>query len=128
MVILTNNPKIANLKTSEKIDYQEVDYQTILVIAKRYVVEGKQTLLIHPLSGSIKPNETIYKTIILTDSEKEEIDLESLILIESAEAVVEKFLNNQPVPNWNEKILTDFAWVDYYIMMSTFERIGLKVS
>lgn len=80
-------------------------------------------MLTHPLSGSIKPNETFYKSIIITTTKQSQIDLESLEIIEQAITVYEKFIKDRATPNWLDSVLEDFATIDLDLMESTLQRI-----
>jgi hypothetical protein len=48
-------------------------------------------LITHPLMGSIKPNETPFRSIIVSEGEGTSLDIESLVIIESSIASAEKF-------------------------------------
>ena len=67
--ILTNNPLVPacmegrGLYTIEF--HPEKSYREILVMARDKVYAG-HTLYTHPLSGSVKPNETPYKSVIVS--------------------------------------------------------------
>lgn len=127
MNVITNNPmvqeKIENLCS---ICFVEGAYGAVLDQVKQQIVNDHVCLLSHPLSGSIKPNETYYKTIFVTETTSQYIDIESLEYIESAIAVYEKFIKNKQRPDWSLAVLKDFAFVDFYIAQSTLERIGVK--
>lgn len=124
MKIVTNNPKVKKLQTLS-IDFYPISYGEVLACVKEMVIREHVRLLSHPLSGSIKPNETYYKTIIIDDKDYQEIDLESLEYMEFAEETYQKFLRNRLTPNWSDKVLEDFAFVDFYITQSTLQRLGV---
>lgn len=126
MIIITNNPMVKK-KMSELADfcYVEGDYGDVLAEVKQKIIEKHVRLLSHPLSGSIKPNETYYKTIFASETTSQYIDIESLEYIESAIAVYEKFIKNKQRPNWSLAVLNDFAFVDFYIAQSTLDRMGV---
>ncbi|WEG74074.1 GrdX family protein [Vagococcus intermedius] len=127
MLIVTNNPMITSDMTNVPIRFKEIEYVQVLSLVRALIVDEKMILVTHPLSGSIKPNETKYKSIILEESKQRMIDLASLEMIESAQAVYDKFNEIHQRPNWSEKILKDFAWIDFYIMQSTCQRIGIAL-
>lgn len=78
-------------------------------------------LITHPLMGSIKPNETPFRSIIV--SEEAALDVESLIIIENSIFAAEKFQRDGKVPVWNEKVLDDFKFVDLRLFESALESI-----
>jgi len=127
VVIVTNNP-LVNEKLSEefdlsiKIEYLDVDYLTVLKSVRDKVHIGHK-LLTHPLSGSIKPNETPYKSIIISKS-KEDLDMDSLSIIESSISTTVKFLNNMKTPSYNEKILNDFQIIDMTLIRNAINSIN----
>lgn len=121
--MLTNNPLIRDYNLSCDVEYMEGPLLDVLLEAKRYIVDEKRTIHTHPLSSSIKPNETVYKTIILSSKNHPYIDLESLELIENAIDVHGKFQANFQTPNWSERILNDFALIDFDLIMSTLPRM-----
>ena len=65
-LILTNNPLVVRcLDKWYAIAYEDVGYRDILVKARDLVYLG-HTLYTHPLSGSVKPNETPYKSVVVS--------------------------------------------------------------
>lgn len=123
MQIVTNNPKVYEKFSHLPLTYIEGSYGDVLKQTKELVITKKYPLLMHPLSGSIKPNETYYKTIALDDNSQDSIDLNSLELMEQAEHVYEKFIASRPTPNWTAKVLNDFATVDLDIFTQTLSRM-----
>ena len=60
-IVITNNPLVfEKLKDEHKVIYKEISYEEILKEARDRIHDGHR-LLTHPLSGSVKPNETPYK-------------------------------------------------------------------
>lgn len=109
--IITNNPLVKEKFFSlYEVEFYDMDYIEILETVRDKVHLGYR-LLSHPLAGSIKPNETPYKTIIIS-KEKGNLDMDSLFHIENAIATTKKFIKNRPTPNWNSVALFDFQTVD----------------
>ena len=89
--VLTNNPLVRDtLKDKKEVIYKEISYEDVLREARDRVYRGYR-LLSHPLSGSVKPNETPYKSIMI-GNRKEEIDALSVRIIESAIESCRKFI------------------------------------
>lgn len=63
------------------------------------------------MSGSLKPNQTPFKSVIVAER-SDNIDYESVILIENSLEAAYKFLRYKKTPLWNDKILNDFKTVD----------------
>lgn len=125
MILVTNNKKIneiASMLTEKKIELRLVDLDYIGVLKHcRDLVHKRYEILTHPLYGSVKPNETIYRSIVL--KEGAEINFDSLSLIEEAIGVFEKFKKNKETPNWIEMVREDFAVIDLDIIKNTIDRI-----
>ncbi|MCL2399343.1 MAG: GrdX family protein [Defluviitaleaceae bacterium] len=74
------------------IEYHEASYLEVLTYVRDYIHKGHQ-LLTHPLSGSIKPNETPYKSVLIS-KQAQNLDLRSLSIIEESIVCFDKFSKN----------------------------------
>lgn len=121
MKLITNNPKFIeeNLKDIE-IEYLDVSYIDILRKVRDYVHENWE-IVTHPLYGSVKPNETIYRTIVI--KEKNSLDITSVNLISDAILTFKKFRNNREVPQWTDRVKDDFSVIDYDLILNAIKRI-----
>lgn len=110
-IIISNNPKVKEFFKNERAEviYIEGSYEDVLY-AVRDRVQLNYHLLTHPLSGSIKPNETPYKSIAI--KKEKELDLLSLELISNAIEVYKKLQKDLKTPLWTESILEDFRVID----------------
>lgn len=113
LFIITNNPMSkSTFEDKYVIEYIEQGTQIdILKKARDYVHKGNR-LLTHPLMGSVKPNETPYRTICISKKREEKVDFSSLEIIENAIVTTEKFIRDFNTPHWSEKILLDFQVID----------------
>lgn len=119
--ILTNNSLVKE-KYCKNLDITFLGGQYIDVLkSARDMVHKGAKLITHPLMGSVKPNETPFRSIII--SEGINLDIESLTIIESSIAVTEKFQRDNKVPIWNEKVMDDFRFVDLKLIESALESI-----
>lgn len=109
-LLISNNKYVFDKYEDKTIYYENATYMDILEIIRDKIHIGHE-LLTHPLSGSIKPNETPYKTIIIS-KDKGTLNMDSLNLIEESIATANKFQNNNPTPNWTERVLDDFRIID----------------
>lgn len=116
ILIVTNNPLCLD-KYNEKytVEFLKGEIMDVLKTVRNHVHEGR-ALLTHPLSSSIKPNETPYKTVVITKFKKEVIDFQSVNFIEEAIHTTEKFIKDRGTPTWSDKILNDFMLIDYDII------------
>ena len=114
-IIITNNQKVREFFEKERAQvlYIEGDYKDVLYMV-RDKVQLNYHLLTHPLSGSIKPNETPYKSIAI--KKERELDLLSLELISNAIEVYKKLQKDLKTPFWTESILEDFRVIDLYLI------------
>jgi len=111
--LITNNPAVHKEYSGRtEIEYLE-DKRLIDVMyfARDRIHEGHK-LLTHPLSGSVKPGQTPYKTIVLS-KEKGELDIESVRLIEDSIMIALVQIGSmRREPQWPEKVLNDFQLID----------------
>jgi hypothetical protein len=84
----------------------------VLTTVRDYIHKG-YTLLTHPLSGSIKPNETPFKTIAVSHVPEKEVDFTSLMLIENSIETARKLLQYRQKTGWAESVLNDFRVIDF---------------
>ena len=115
-LILTNNPLVRRCMEGRglyTIRFQEEkSFREILVEARDMVYAG-HTLYTHPLAGSVKPNETPYKSLIVS-LEPHGFDAQYGELMASAIAVFDKF--KPIVRQLPERVLRDFQLIDYTLL------------
>ena len=130
-IIITNNPMVQEKlqgQTSSAIEFHDTDYLGVLKAVRDKIHLGYR-LLTHPLSGSVKPGETPYKTIIITeekgalheyalsiDEKSFSIDEKSLSIIEESIQTCVKLTAKEKKRALSEKILADFQLIDYNLI------------
>ncbi|KXZ39302.1 hypothetical protein SAMN05661008_00979 [Alkalithermobacter thermoalcaliphilus JW-YL-7 = DSM 7308] len=120
MILLTNNPLVKDTFEGKiKVEFLDCNYISVLTKCRDYIHKGFK-ILTHPLSGSIKPNETPYKSILIENIGK--LDIDSLLIIEKSIETTNKFNRNFKTPNWSEKILKDFQIVDLDLIKNAIEK------
>ena len=92
----------------------------VLIRARDYIHKG-HILLTHPLHSSLKPNETPYRTVMISKKPNTGVDLESLNYIETALQAYHKFLKDSKPINWPWDILHDFQIIDYELIKNAIE-------
>ncbi len=113
--ILTNNPLVKReLSGIEDICYFELTYEGVLLKARDLIFDGYK-LLSHPLSGSVKPGETPYKSILVSTSQ-ESLDMQSIKLIEKALESCKKFVDR--TDGLKDDVLSDFQIIDMTLLES----------
>lgn len=116
-IIVTNNKAVKERYHEEyQISFVEGGLLDVLVVVRDKIHEGHK-LLTHPLSGSVKPNETPYKSVLVSKG-KGNLDLDSTIMISSSIETVEKFLNIKPPKEWQASVLEDFMEIDLALIES----------
>ncbi|MCL2628655.1 MAG: GrdX family protein [Oscillospiraceae bacterium] len=105
-VIITNNPLVEKeYKRGFSVELKDTDLLGVLLHVRDLIHKGYE-LLTHPLSGSIKPNETLYKTVLLRKNNK--TDFQSVEIIEKCIETVKKF----PPKQIGQNHLHDMQTVD----------------
>ncbi len=118
-MIVTNNPLVkSKLKLKQKIIYFDVSYFEILIKVRDFIHKGHE-LMTHPLSGSVKPNETPYKSIMLSDT-KNKIDNGSISIIENSIETTQRLLKDSKTPQYSNSVLEDFQVIDYSLINNLF--------
>ena len=114
-IIVTNNPLVLEKHgDTHNVIYKEVSYEGILRVVRDRIHEG-HSLLTHPLSGSVKPNETPYKSIMIS-AERRRIDEGSVELIENAIQACGKFEFKSD--RYRPEVYADFKLIDCTLIES----------
>jgi hypothetical protein len=127
LIIVTNNEKVMKeLDTSCTKEYIQGTYGEVLITVRDRIHSGHK-LLTHPLSGSVKPNETPYKSVIIS-KEVERLDTDSLLIIEDSIRMYEQFMKNPTrFGNTNqEQVLEDFREVDFRLLMGALKSASIE--
>lgn len=120
--IITNNAMISQkYNTNSCIKFIEGDFLDVLSSVRDKIHEGYK-LLTHPLSGSVKPNETPYKSIIISN-EKNNLDIRSVTIIEESIVTAKKFINIGTCKKWDNNTLEDFMEIDLALLQGGIESI-----
>ena len=106
-VIITNNPEVA-VKYPMESQFYEACVGDIFKIVRDAVHKGGR-IISHPLSGSIKPNDTPYKSVVIA-RETGPLDYKSLQIIEDAINVLRRLPVKQR--GYDESLLQDFRIID----------------
>ena len=121
-ILLTNNDRVVE-KFADKIhcilckDYEEV------MIKTRDMVYAGNKLLTHPQASSLKPNQTLYRSIIIYPKEGED-NTKDIMLIEKC---VETFRQWQGIAkspeSYPEDVANDFKTIDLSVIENVIPRI-----
>lgn len=110
-ILVTNNP-LAEERYRDRlqVDYLEAPMLDVLTRARDYIHKGRQ-LLTHPLYGSVKPNETPYKSVLISET-RGTTDEQSVCMIEECIMALGRF-QPKPIP---EHCLPDLQTVDLLLL------------
>jgi hypothetical protein len=115
--------KVGETKNLKIVSYRDdLDLIGLLELARNLIHEG-HLLLTHPLSGSIKPYETPFKSMALS-LERGPLDFQSLQIIEDSIATARKFQGDARQIHYSEKIYDDFRLIDMNLIKSGIESIN----
>jgi len=116
-ILVTNNPLVvAEFQGTFQVDFPDTDLLGILIRVRDHIHKGHR-LLTHPLSGSVKPNETLYKSVLISAA-ADETDMHSVMTIEECIQAVQKFASKS-VP---EQYLNDMQVVDLSLIRAALGK------
>jgi hypothetical protein len=115
-LLITNNSKVKE-KYADKYEtlFIEESVETVFKTVRDYIHRGHK-LLTHPLSGSVKPNENPYKTVLLTKA-LGKTDNDSVMIIEQCILTAQKFEKRAI----HERHLPDLQIVDLSLISGVLE-------
>ena len=118
--IVTNNPEVA-ARWPQATEWVDVGARGVLVHVRGLVHLGHR-LLTHPLAGSVKPNESPYRSVIISQNPDATIDFDSLRIVEGALALVDRLgpLRYRTIP---PRVDADFQLIDRTLMESAIESL-----
>ena len=116
---LTNNPLVINKKCSN-VESIEGDSLVVLKVLKNEIGKGYK-LITHPLTGSIRPDISPYKTIIISDIPGN-LDFEGLQIVENAIEYTESLYSISQNHKWDEASLRDFQLIDFDLIKEYIEQ------
>ena len=118
MAILISNNPLADTFCRDKyrVEYCEEPLLSLLIRVRDRVHTGSR-LMTHPLSGSVKPNENPYKSVLVVDEYKG-ADPQSVQIIEECIATARKF---EPV-DIPDSYLADLQMIDLSLIQFALEK------
>lgn len=107
-IVVTNNPSASLVDGDRFIDG---DLLQVMRTARDLVHQG-HLLISHPLAGSVKPNETPFKSIVLSRASEGRVDFDSLSVMEGSLRTAIRMLQEKPLHLYPDRILQDFQLID----------------
>ena len=117
-LLITNNPLTeAECRDGLECKFLDTDLVGVLLYVRDLIHKGHR-LLTHPMSGSIKPNETPYKSVLISGIPGK-TDYESVSIIEECIHTVQKF----PPKQISEQDLKDMQIIDHSLIKPTLDNL-----
>lgn len=108
-MIITNNTLVRDKFGNDyHVEYEELSFEDTLKKVRDKIYSGHK-LLTHPLSGSVKPKETPYKSVLVSET-PEGLDMQSMKLIENAIQTCGKFQDR--TGQYGPEVYDDFRLID----------------
>ena len=121
-IIITNNDMVyEKYKDQYEIELYDCSIKEVMLKVRDRIHEGYK-MLTHPLSSSIKPNESLYKSIMISD-DKTILDYDSLLIIENSIMTCDKFNKIKYNIVYTDKIKEDFKLIDLTVLESALNRV-----
>lgn len=121
-IIITNNDMVYNkYKNEYEIELYDCSIKEVMLKVRDRVHEGFKVLT-HPLSSSVKPNESLFKSIMISD-DKSILDYDSVVIIENAIMTCDKFNKIKYNIVYTDKIIGDFKLIDLTVLESALNRV-----
>ncbi|WP_418566133.1 GrdX family protein [Peptacetobacter sp.] len=119
--IVTNNDRVAD-KYKDIMKVELVNSYEEVLIKARDMVYDRHRLLTHPQAGSLKPNQTPYRSIIVYPSDNSS-NMDDVMMIEKAIETFNKFREIKETPKYEEKIANDYKTIDLSMIDNVVPRI-----
>ena len=118
VLIVTTNPLVKEqIEGNYNIDFVEGDILNVMEKLRDMIHKGS-VLLTHPLSGSIKPGQTPYKSVMVHIVEGD-VDADSLLMIEDAIDNCKKFVKR--ADEFRAGTDEDKQFIDFTLISSGIE-------
>lgn len=118
--IVTNNPMVLrDLADQYEVEFVDGTFRDVLVTLRDQIHKGHR-LYSHPLSGSVKPNETPYKSVLIS-IRPQALDLESVGMIENSIVTCDKF--RVKFPTMPDSMREDFQLIDATLLKGALSQI-----
>ena len=117
--IITNNPLVKTvLSEYYTVEYyEEASLRDILVKVRDMVYSGYE-LHTHPMAGSVKPNETMFKSIVV-GTDMKSVEIEHCNLMMNALITCDKF---KPLGiKYSDYHIKDFQLIDYTLLCGALD-------
>lgn len=118
-IVVTNNESVRRRYADLNLIFVDGNDRDVMTSVRDLVHKG-HSLLTHPLSGSLKPGEQPFRSILVSAEAGSALDTFSLELIESCLAALKKFRIRYE--GLSESKLADFREVDLSLIDSAMPK------
>ena len=121
-ILITNNDKVI-VKFGDTIKcIMCKNYEDVMIKTRDMVYTGHK-LLTHPQASSLKPNQTLYRSIIIYPKEGED-NTEDIMLIEKCVEIFRQWQDIAGSPDsYPENVADDFKTIDLSVIENVIPRI-----
>ena len=123
--IITNN-SLCRDKYQELLPVEYLEgkgYMDVLLTVRDYIQKGWR-LETHPMTGSLKPNQTPYKSIMVSDLPLDQEEFYSQeMTIGNSILSCRKFLEIKQTPAWSEENRKGFMIVDLSLIEGAIQKV-----
>ena len=117
--LITNNP-LAKSKFFDFAEFVDAGPEAVLLSVRDYIHLGAR-LISHPLSGGILPGVSPYKSVVLTKTPSDRLDVPDVFSLELIEYTIDKLQKILTgFHGYDEKTLEDFMVVDLDMIEKCF--------
>lgn len=121
-ILLTNNDRVLE-KYKDRMNCVFCKNYEEVLIKTRDMVYDRHSLLTHPQASSLKPNQTLFRSIIIYPSSNED-NTKDVLLIEKCIENFNSWQNIRKSPErYEERVENDFKTIDLSVIDNVISRI-----
>lgn len=121
-ILITNNSKVYE-KYKEKLKCIFMEKYEDVLIKVRDLVYDKHLLLTHPQASSLKPNQTLFRSIMVYPK-GDENNVDDILLIEKCIEVFYQWQSIAKSPSkYEKKVEDDFKTIDLSVIDNVMRRL-----
>ncbi|MDW7672719.1 MAG: GrdX family protein [Bacillota bacterium] len=114
MRLITNNPEVVDRWKGDprlEVEFLPGDDMREVLYRVRDLLHRGHRLLTHPLTGSLKPNENPYKSILVTERPTS-LSLDHVAIMEQCIQATHNALNHRKIPAYSQHVRQDYMLID----------------
>lgn len=114
MRLITNNPEVVDRWKGDprlEVEFLPGDDMREVLYRVRDLLHRGHRLLTHPFTGSLKPNENPYKSILVTE-QAPSLSLDHVAIMEQCIRTTQDALNHRNIPAYSRRVRQDYMLID----------------